>query len=47
MEDRSIMTYFLFTVDMLFFFDLFYNADVCISAKTTALFNYTFIQYIV
>ena len=35
--------YFLFTVDMLFYLTFFHNADVCIFAKTTALFNYIFI----
>ena len=38
------MTYFLFTVDMLFSFVFFHNADVWIFAITTALFNYIFIQ---
>ena len=39
------MMYFLFTVDMLFFDHFFFHkADVCIFAKTTALFNYVFIQ---
>ena len=39
-------TYFLFTVDMLFYLTFFFihNAGVCIFAKTTALFNYIFIQ---
>ena len=33
-------TYFLFTVYMLFYFTFFFhNADVCIFAKTTELFN--------
>ena len=29
---------------MLFYLTFFHNADVCIFAKTTALFNYIFIQ---
>ena len=32
-------TYFLFTVDMLFYWTFFRKADVYIFAKTTALFN--------
>ena len=37
-------TYFLFTVDMFFYLTYFFNnADVCIFAKTTALFTYIFI----
>ena len=39
------MTYFLFTADMLFSLTFFFhNADVCVFAKTTALFNYIFKQ---
>ena len=35
----------VFTVDMLFYLTFFpHNADVCIFAKTTALFNSIFIQ---
>ena len=37
-------TYFLFTVYMLFYLTFFHNADLCIFAKTTELFNYIFIQ---
>ena len=36
-------TYFLFTVDMMLYLTFSYR-DVCIFAKTTALFNYIFIQ---
>ena len=38
------MTHFLFTVEVLFSLLFFRNADVFIFAKTTALFNFTFIQ---
>ena len=38
-------TYFLLTVYMSFYLTFFHNADACLFAKHTELFNYIFIQY--